>query len=79
MGELKDRAQTDLIEAIQFCMKHYGHSQAKAAQTMGIASTHFNELLRGKRRLSRGQLQPLYEYGIPFKILMYALNDEQTK
>ena len=62
-----------LEDAIKFRMEQYGHNQSQACKIMGISKTHFSELLKGKRKISRGQLEPLYKYGIPMRVLMHNL------
>lgn len=59
-----------LIDAIEFRMEQYGHKQATAARVMGIAVSHFNEVLKGKRTPSVKQLKKLYKYGIPATVLL---------
>ena len=58
-----------IIEAIEFRMEQYGHTQKDLAKVLGSRS-RASEVMNGKRRISRNMMWKLYRYGIPPVVLV---------
>jgi antitoxin component HigA of HigAB toxin-antitoxin module len=59
-----------IVDALKFRMDRYGHSQAQACRVMKIPHSHFNEVLKRKRKPTFSQIRKFYQYGIPPKVLL---------
>jgi transcriptional regulator with XRE-family HTH domain len=60
--------------ALLFRQEQYGWTQRQMAKRLGIEESHYNEILKGKRRLPFAAACRAYKIGIPASVLLALKN-----
>lgn len=60
--------------ALEFRREQYGWTQAKMSMELGIQSSHYSEIINGKRRLPLNATKLAYLIGVPAKVLLQCNN-----
>lgn len=58
------------IEALKFRQDQYCFKQFEMAALLGMAATHYSEVLRGRRRLSLTQIRRAVAIGVPAEVIL---------
>ena len=56
--------------ALEFRREAYGWTQARMAKALGIGSSHYSEIVNGKRDLPYSAACLAYEVGVPASVLL---------
>lgn len=60
--------------ALAFRQEAYGWNQAKMARALGMQTSHYSEVLSGKRRLPHLAACRAFKLGVPAKVLLSITN-----
>lgn len=60
--------------ALAFRQEQYGWTQAKMAKKLGLQNSHYNEILKGKRKLPYTAACRAYRLGVPATVLLSLKN-----
>jgi transcriptional regulator with XRE-family HTH domain len=63
--------------ALAFRQEAYGWTQAKMAEKLGLQTSHYSEILSGKRKLPYEAACRAFRLGVPAKVLL-ALKNRRT-
>lgn len=61
---------TNPIDALRFRIEQYGWTDAKFAKAVGMAASHFSEVMNGKRKMPIVAIRKAVELGVPAKLLL---------
>lgn len=60
--------------ALEFRQTEYGWNQARMAKALGMQTSHYSEVLSGKRRLPYMAACRAFKIGVPVKVLLSITN-----
>lgn len=58
------------IDALRFRIEQYGWTDAKFAKAVGMAASHFSEVMNGKRRMPIKAIRLAVGLGVPAKLIL---------
>lgn len=61
-------------DALAFRQEQYGWTQRKMAEKLGLQNSHYNEILKGKRKLPYEAACRAYKIGVPASVLLALKN-----
>lgn len=70
---MKFRTPT-ISSALAFRQEAYGWTQARMAKALGMTSGHYNEVLKGKRKLPYAAACRAWKIGVPHTVLLDPKN-----
>lgn len=66
----KQKRLPSIADALEFRREAYGLTAREFAQVLGIAGTHYSEVVHGKRRLPIDAVRRAVAVGVPVDILL---------
>jgi transcriptional regulator with XRE-family HTH domain len=63
-------------EALRTLQKQIGIKQGPMAGLLGMAPTHYSELLHGKRPITRKTMVKAYRLGVPAEVLLQEIKND---
>lgn len=64
------KSLVSIRDALEYSRDQYGLTQAEYAALIGMRSTHYSEVLSGKRTLPIGAVKRAYAIGVPAVALL---------
>jgi len=71
-------ATPTIPSALLFRQEEYGWNQAKMARKLGMQTSHYSEVLSGKRRLPYLAACRAFKLGVPAKVLLSITNQRSS-
>lgn len=63
-------ADVRVADALEFRRDQYGLTQREFAAILGLQSSHYSEIINGKRRLTLGATKRAFAIGVPANVLL---------